>query len=188
MTKNKTKRHGSVQKKILLLLLGGLTIGLSGSPRQAFKIVHAMQNDWKKIDEATLRRSIRSLYGDKLVSAQQNTDGTQTLVLLDKGEKWALTYKMEEMVIPTQEQWDGKWRIVMFDIPERFKKARDLFRIQLRSMGFLELQRSVFIHPYPCIDEIEYITQHYHIGKYIRFVIAESIDNEKYMKKQFKLS
>ena len=58
---------GHVQKKILLLLLGGVVLGLSGSPRQYFKILGAIKKEWKDIDEQKLRRSVRSLYRTKLV-------------------------------------------------------------------------------------------------------------------------
>jgi len=177
--------HGTIQKKILLLLLGGLALGLSGSPKQSFKIVKAIGHDWKEIDQTALRRSIRPLYKSKLISTKSNKDGMQTIMLTEKGKRWALTYKIETMHILIPKKWDKKWRIVMFDIPERLKKTRDVFRIHLRSMGFLELQRSVFIHPYPCIDEIEYVVEHYNIGKHVRFIVADSIDNEQYLKRRF---
>ena len=105
--------------------------------------------------------------------------------LLKRGRQWALTYQIENMRIHAPKNWDEKWRIVMFDIPERFKKVRDILRIHLRSLGFEELQKSVFVHPFPCINEIEYIAKHYGIGKYVRFIIAESIDNEQYVKRRF---
>ena len=63
--------------------------------------------------------------------------------------------------------------------------VRDILRIHLRSLGFEELQKSAFVHPFPCINEIEYIAKHYGIGKYVRFIIAESIDNEQYVKRRF---
>ena len=180
--------HGNVQKKILLLLLGGVALGLSGSPRQYFKTIKAIRRGWDELSNATLCRAIRPLYSSKLVSSRPNNDGTHTLILTDKGRQWALTYKLEKMLISTPEKWDKKWRIVMFDIPEKYRRTRNLFRIQLRMLGFRELQKSVFVHPYPCIDEIEYVAKFYRIGKYVRFIIADSIDNEAYLKRSFDLS
>ena len=54
---------------------------------------------------------------------------------------------------------DGEWRIVIFDIPEKFKKAREALRMKLKELGFLELQKSVFIFPYECEDEINFIVE-----------------------------
>jgi len=181
------KRHGHIQKKILLLLLGGISIGLSGSPKQAFSIVGAVLHDWKEVDQAALRRAIRPLYKSRLIAVQKNNNGTQKLILTERGERWALSYDMENMVIPTPSKWDKKWRIVMFDIPEKRNRDRSILRIQLHSMGFCELQKSVFVHPYPCIDEVEYVTKFYGLGKYVRFVIAEALDNDGMLREQFNI-
>src|SRR3989344_4076427 len=45
-------------------------------------------------------------------------------------------------------KWDGKWRIIIFDIPQELHRERNILRRRLRSMGFYMLQKSVFIFPY----------------------------------------
>jgi len=47
----------------------------------------------------------------------------------------------------TQEKWDGEWRIVVFDIPEKFKKIRRLLRRNLTVLGFVPWQKSVWVSP-----------------------------------------
>lgn len=42
-------------------------------------------------------------------------------------------------------EWDGKWRIVIFDIPEERRIIRNLFRRNLKKWGFKQLQKSVWI-------------------------------------------
>ncbi|MEK7139813.1 MAG: hypothetical protein AAB805_00650 [Patescibacteria group bacterium] len=179
---------GHVQKKILLLLLGGLALGLSGSPNRYFYILRTMKKAWKEIDEEKLRRSIRSLYQAKMVSEKSNLDGTVTITLTEKGKRRALTYDIENMSIPRPKKWDGKWRVVLFDIPEKYKKTRDLFRIHIRSLGFYEFQKSVFVHPFECIDEIEYLVKFHNIGSHVRFILAEAIDDETSLKHHFGLT
>ena len=46
-----------------------------------------------------------------------------------------------------------------FDIPERFKKQGEALRNKLRELGFAKLQESVFIYPYECEDEINFIVE-----------------------------
>ena len=75
----------------------------------------------------------------------------------------------------------------MFDIPEILKKVRDTFRYQLKKLGFIELQRSVFILPFECKNEIEYIIEFYNIRKHVRFIEANQIDNELHLKHKFQL-
>lgn len=50
--------------------------------------------------------------------------------------------------------WDGAWRIVIFDIQELRKNLRDSFRRNLKSLGFGQLQKSVWISPYPVFEDI----------------------------------
>ena len=75
----------------------------------------------------------------------------------------------------------------MFDISERLKKVRDTLRYQLKKLEFIELQRSVFVFPFECKDEIEYIIEFYNIRKYVRFIEANNIDNEIHLKNKFQL-
>jgi len=179
-------KHSSTREKILLLLLGGLALGLTRSPKGYFKITKEMHKEWKKINHHSLSRSIRALYNSKLLRQEDNKDGTTTFILSKDGKEIALKYDLEKMIIP-KTKWDRKWRIVMFDIPERLKKIRDTLRYQLRRLGFIELQRSVFVFPFECRDEIEYIIEFYDIRKHVRFIEANHIDNELHLKNKFQL-
>ncbi|OHA88916.1 MAG: CRISPR-associated endonuclease Cas2 [Candidatus Zambryskibacteria bacterium RIFCSPHIGHO2_02_FULL_43_14] len=179
-------RRGSTQEKILLLLLGGLTLGLSRSPRGYLKILGAIHEEWKEIDRRYLISSIRTLYKSKLIHQKDNKDGTTTFILSSEGKRAALTYNLDKMVVK-RHKWDKKWRIVIFDIPEKKKKIREMFRYQLKRLGFIELQRSVFVISFECRNEIEYIVEFYNIRKFVRFIEASHIDNELDLKHRFSL-
>jgi DNA-binding transcriptional regulator PaaX len=178
---------GSTQQKIILLLLGGFALGLSRSPTQYFRIVRGMRREWQDIDERALRRSIASLYRSRIVSTQPAKEGSFTLILTDEGKRRALTYRIDTMQIKHPDKWDGKWRIVISDIPEKKKRVREALRVHLRNLQCYQLQKSVFVTPFDCRDEIDYIIEFYAIRQYVRFIIAESIDNELHLKKIFKL-
>lgn len=180
-------RMGSVQKKILLLLLGGLALGLTRSPKKYFQTVKVISREWKEIDRRTLNQAIRSLYISKLVRTKGNRDGTFTLFLSKEGKEKALTYNLWNMKINNSGKWDGNWRVVLFDIPEYMKKVRDSMRLHLKNLGFFEFQKSVFVCPFLCSDEIEYIVEFYNIQKYVRLITAHEIDNELHLKKHFNL-
>ena len=178
---------GEVQRKILLLLLGGLALGLSGSPKTYFQILKAIGKEWQEINKQSLKRAIKNLYKSKLITEKQNPDGTITIVLTSEGKKKALTYDLDKMRIKKPAKWDKKWRIVLFDIPNKKKKIRDILRFHLKKLGFYELQESVFVYPYDCKDEIDYLIEFYDIRKFVRFVIADSIDTELHLKSHFNL-
>ncbi len=74
----------------------------------------------------------------------------------------------------TGQKWDKKWRVVIFDIPEELSRERVKFRRKLKSLGFYMLQKSVFIFPYPCEEEIAGFANQLKVGDYINVLIAES--------------
>lgn len=109
------------------------------------------------------------------------------MVLTDKGKLKALNYKFEEMRIDKKD-WDGKWRLLIFDIPEKIRQGRNSLREKIKNLGFYELQKSVFIFPYECKNEIDFIVEFFGIRRYVRFGILETIDNEKHLKQIFRLA
>jgi DNA-binding transcriptional regulator PaaX len=180
-------RLGSVQQKILLLLLGGLALGFAGSPNRYFKIIKSIGKEWKEIDRRVLYRAIKNLYCTRLIEEHQNPDGSLSLVLSDEGRKRALTFKLDEMKIVKPEKWDKKWRIVVFDLPETRKKERDSLRHHLKRLGFYKLQKSVFVHPYPCGDEMDYLIEFHHVRPWVRQLTSDWIDNELHLRYKFNL-
>lgn len=68
------------------------------------------------------------------------------LRLTDLGRERALWQKM------TLEdgKWDGKWRLVIWDIPEKRRLARDLLRFKLKQLGFKQWQKSVWASKVDC--------------------------------------
>jgi DNA-binding transcriptional regulator PaaX len=175
-----------IKEKILLLLVSGIALGYSCTPQKQLRVLKGAKKWWQNINERVLREKIRELYRSKLVETKENPDGSLTLVLTDKGKMKALTYHFQEMK-PKTEKWDGKWRIVIFDIPEKKRRARDALREKLKELGFYELQKSVFVFPYECMNEIEFIVEFFQLRKYVRYGVLDSIDNELHLKKIFEL-
>lgn len=179
---------GSVQKKVLLLLMGGAALGLTRSPGKYFKILKEIRKEWKAIDADTLKKAIRSLYESRMISSRDNVDGSVTIVLSRHGKAavQALTYDPEKMRIPTPQQWDGKWRIVLFDIPHHLRQARDAFRFHIRRLGLYPLQKSVFVYPYACGNEIDFLVEFHQVRPYVRHIVAEEIDTALHLRRIFK--
>ena len=175
-------------QKILLLLATGVLLGFSGSPRGYFKILEAVAKDWKAINQEELKRAIRRLYKSKMVSMIENSDGSETMIVLtSKGKEKILTFDLDKMVIKPMKKWDHKWRVVLFAVPEKFRKGRDALRTALKKMGFYEYQKSVFAHPFECQNEIDFVVEYFQLKPWVRVMVAESLDNALHLKKHFKL-
>lgn len=177
---------GPTKKKILLLLLAGVLLGFTYSPHGQRKVYREIGKEWKRIDRENLKRNISALHQSKHVSIKQNPNGSYTYVLSDKGKLKALIYNFTQIRIP-KHRWDQKWRLVAFDIPEDYRRGRDALREKLRELGFIELQKSVFVFPYECKNEIEFLVEFFGIRNRVRYGVLEFIDNDIHLRKIFKL-
>ena len=84
-------------------------------------------------------------------------------------------------------KWDGKWRMVLFDIPECKKDERDVFGTKLNQLGFYALQKSVFIVPYRCENEIEFICSTLNIRENVLLFYIQNFDGEEKLRNHFSL-
>lgn len=182
------KLKSKTKKKIILLLLAGIVIGLSRSPRKTGYILRSLPRALRDIDREYLYRCVKEFRYKKLVSYHENEDGTISLILSKEGERHALTYSLESLEIVKPLRWDKRWRIVLFDIPEKKRIARDTLREKLRDLGFYEFQHSVWIHPYPCEKEIEFIIEVFDIRPYVRFAEITNLTNDAELRLKYRLS
>ncbi|MEI8343867.1 MAG: hypothetical protein WCF93_02885 [Candidatus Moraniibacteriota bacterium] len=180
-------KFGPVQQKILLTLLGGVALGCSSSPKQYFRTFRQMRKEWKDIDQRNFNRSIRTLSKEKLIEQHELPDGSFKMVLTVNGKKQAkiLNFLGSAITFKKPKRWDGKWRVVLFDIPERDRIFRDILRQHLYDLKFRKLQHSVFVSPYPCEQSILELTAIYGAERYVRVITADKIDNEAALKKYF---
>jgi len=174
------------KQKILLLLLGGLAFGYSYTPQRQWRVLKQISYEWKRINKEKLRKEINQLYQTRLIRRKENSDGSITMELTERGRMKALIYRFDKMNIKP-EKWDKKWRLVVFDIPEKLKSGRDSLRKKIKELGFYELQKSVWIYPYECENEIDFIIEFFNLRKYVRFATIDFIDNELHLKNIFKL-
>ena len=85
------------------------------------------------------------------IVAREKRNNKKGWILTAKGEKFmGGAYRKEEKNIPPR---DGVQRIVVFDIPERERRKRDVLRFELISSGFEQLQKSVWIADRPMTEE-----------------------------------
>lgn len=180
---------GKIQKKVLLLLCAGLSLTLaSGSPGRQFRVLKMIGKEWEKIDRDALRQAIKSLYRSSLISFKELGGGRVKMVLSKNGENRVLEFDLDNLKIKKPASWDGKWRMIIFDIPKDMKKAREAFRFHLKKLGFYKLQKSVFILPFTCWEEIDFLVELYDLKPFVRQVLVDEIDNGLHLRKIFGFS
>lgn len=101
------------------------------------------------------------------------------LELTKKGVIKIKNLSLDDIKIKHSKKWDGKWRVIVFDIPEKLKKARDMLRCKLLHLGFVKIQESVYVYPFECAVEIKYISEVLNIQKYVLIMITDIIQGEE---------
>ena len=190
---NERADKGDMAKKILLTAAGIATVGVVIGTLiilPGFGMVLKPFADWYKKQNRHKRYQIRKTFEQlrrKRLIEMIEINGEIKMVLNENGKKRVVKYELEDMTIPKPKNWDGKWRLIIFDIPEKFHRERRALRIKLDELGFYPLQKSVWLYPYECRDEIDFIVEFFKISPYIRIVEATGFDGDDFLKKEFKL-
>jgi DNA-binding transcriptional regulator PaaX len=181
-------RKRDKRKKLLFEILkagGAITIVFVAPGAAPYILKPFMEAN--NLTNPEVKRSIKAMEEDGLISVKETKDGEVTIKLRKEGKIKALKYQVDEMKIKKPKKWDKKWRMVIFDIPEEKKLARNVLKAKLDELGFRLIQKSVYIHPYPCEDEIEFIANVYQVRKYVQIHRIDKIQDEKRLVKVFNL-
>lgn len=114
--------------------------------------------------------------------------GKRRVKITEKGTKLLEEVEYAEYAIPEPAFWDGKWRVLIFDINERRRKVRDQLRRLLLGAGFVRIQDSVWVYPYPCDEFISLVRAHLKSGVgEVRLFVAEALESDKRFREHFRL-
>ena len=136
---------------------GFLTVAAITSPYFLHMIVRGYFKD--KTGELAKKRArkLRELQKRKLLEFREMPNGSVKITLSHLGKNLVRQYKLEEMVIIKPKQWDKKWRVIIYDIPQKQREASNAFRKKISDLGLYQLQKSVWVSPYECLPEIEFL-------------------------------
>ena len=110
--------YSPIKQKVILLLWAGVALGLTThSPRRRRRVFKDIPLEFQKIDRRVLQRIVREFYRDRLVDFKEDRDSNIRIILTEQGVKKALRYNIDAISIKEPKKWDGKWRLVVFDIP-----------------------------------------------------------------------
>lgn len=176
---------GELAKDILKgLAVGGFIVACVAMPNlpQVLKLFGVIDSRGRY----RFNRSLRNLQEKRLVRMYRK-NGQDIIEITDKGKRKVYKYKLDEMKLKRPKKWDGMWHIVMFDIPEPKKIARMSLSKKVQEFGLYPLQKSVFVAPFPCRDEINLIGDFFNVREHIIYIEAHEVEGAKKMKQHFKL-
>ena len=133
---------------------------------------------WKRFNVPYLKRTLYRLEKQKLVEIKEQDD-MQIVAITQAGRHKVFRYALDTIEIRKPKIWDYKWRLVSFDIPEKQKRKRKIFVERLKVWGFYPLHESVYLHAYPCLQEIEFLREYLGIGKFVRMLHVSKIEHDR---------
>ncbi|MEK7480761.1 MAG: hypothetical protein AAB604_01500 [Patescibacteria group bacterium] len=113
-------------------------------------------------------------------------DNQLYIELTEKGRKKASWLQVNHLAIKKQKKWNGKWWMVIFDIQERHRTKREALRGFFKRLGFLQLQKSVWIQPYDCRDEINLLREFFGLEeRELKLIVADDIGDDSFVREHF---
>ncbi|MCX6810756.1 MAG: hypothetical protein NTY30_03445 [Candidatus Berkelbacteria bacterium] len=130
---------------------------LEGDPRRLSNRIHSLErNGYVKID----RKS-------------------NSVELTNKGQIKLLENSDDNQI-------DGKWRFLSWDIPEKLANKRIMFCRMIKRIGYKQAQKSLWVSPFVRSDKVYLIIEELGIGKFVAYIVAEKTDIDHHLKSLFK--
>jgi DNA-binding transcriptional regulator PaaX len=178
--------------KITKIVLG--TIAVAGALSVALVAPNVLQV--MKMFNTGKGRKMKAEYGVNRALSRLINDGSIKKVeiknkfyfeLTSKGRKKLGELFRYHLLLKKPKRWDGRWRIVSFDVYEKRRNVRDKLRYILKRVGFLQLHQSMWVYPYDCEDLVALLKSDLHVGRNVLYIIADKIESDTRLKKYFEV-
>lgn len=183
-----TKRGKIVAKIFENLAVAGEIIVVAMEPRMTLgkALFRYEQNRIGRGDNAATKKEIRKYnnifyYLKKKELIETKYRGNQMYIsLTEKGQKKASKYKINDLKIKTQKDWDKKWWVLIFDIEDKHRSKREALRGKIKELGLYQLQKSVWVCPYEFKNEMDLLRDFFGLeSKAMKVITASEIEDDK---------
>lgn len=180
-------------KGLLFALVGGVVVIAPGAvfPIAALvKLLAGAQHAPRPLripeesDPKKVRNSLYYLKTNEYIRIKRIGKRQCRFELTKKGKKLLAQYDFSEIKLKQKQPWDGQWRMFVFDVPEKSRGARDVLRDKLKKMGFFLFQKSVWIYPHECEEEMNYICEFLSVQPFT-LMFTGKIHNDYLLRKYF---
>ena len=129
-----------------------------------------------------LKQSLRRLKERGFLLEKSNS-----LVVTKNGLKF---FRKQNLLARSNElpsKWDGKWRLISFDVPVKNEAERQQLRSFLKEFNFFQLHKSVWVSPYKLAEDFWQLLIDYELNEYCKMMTVEIIEGGEEMKHFFHL-
>lgn len=185
-----TSSHRLAKEEIVRAILAalgvvGIAVAVAAVPNAAIllrPLIRKMHT--RPIADASLSRSLRRMAKKRLVEFSMR-NGKTYLQITESGKKKLKEIRFDSMKIEMAKSWNGVWTVILFDIPEYQKTARDALRRKLKELGCYQYHKSVFVHPASCGDEIDFVAEFFDIGRHVIHFETRSLGSQEHRARRF---
>lgn len=190
---SKKYKKGEISKIILATLgigaiLGGTVLITPNFPiilGTFIKLIEEIKGI--KLPKLKVKRTLQQLEKRKIL----NLEIKNNEVYVEVKDFWnteIVKYSIQSLLeLKRKSKWQGKWFLVVFDVPEEERNKRYYLRNFLKEIGFYQYQQSVYVFPFECEKEVTLIKKIIEGGKYLSYIVAEKIEYENRLKTYFNL-
>lgn len=191
---NAIKINPKTQDVLQLLVVGTLLLasiampGLGAAANVVMKQYQQLERqqerkEWEKFNSGRLHQLLKRMHKAKYIEITAEND--QPIVkITQKGKTKLLRFKLEGIKLD-ESSHDGKWYLIIYDVIKNKRGNSEIFRRYLIKLGFLKLQKSVYLTPFRCEEEIEYLRQLFAIGDQVKILTVGSLEDEAAYRKYF---
>ncbi len=130
---------------------------------------------------------VKRLEKEGFVKIRHLSNGKTEVSITQNGYVRVLRYNLGTMQLIHRKKWDKKWRLILFDIPEKRKVIRDALRRKIKELGLLKIQQSAYIYPHECDKEMEFLISYFKIRPLVKYFTIERFSGDEEYKDRFEL-
>lgn len=181
-------RRGSIERALLgALVVGGLMPIALAVP----KVLSLLKDEYRDAifppDPRQRLHETAARMKRKRWIAFETKDGRKHMRITEWGMREMESIRLGTYAIRQPRKWDGRWRMVMFDIVERRRKDREKIRSILLNLGLYRLQDSVWVHPFDFEEAIALLKTEFRLGENLLYVIVDAMDYDRRLRDYFDL-
>jgi len=181
-----TREQGAyIAKAILAVVAAGAVLTLAVTMPGLISVMGAFLPNSRR-SRASARQSFKRLIKKGYLKSLPNG----RLVLTKEGRERLDRYQLDDLTLPesSPSEWDGRWRLILFDVPEEKNYLRGIFRRKLQQLGFHYLQRSAWLYPFACEGAIAELGHRLELDEHLAVIVTDSFSQEPKFLKRFHLT
>ena len=171
-----------------LIAAGTIVLASLATPNlaQVLPVLNFDPNDRRRrpYHPSDISRAVKILKKGSFIHRVRTRNG-YAIHLTERGEAALARFEIGNLKLKNPEKWDGKWRLIIFDIREWHKHVRNRVRELLVQNNFLWLQDSVWIYPFPCEEFAELIKTGYGVRHELLYLVVSSMAYDERLRNHF---